>query len=72
MNLSEKLTKVKCWNVYTLLLLLNGMPIATNFENQDFDIVKIFTCYIMTKTKNLTTCTEEIIGKWKTEQKEKK
>lgn len=39
------------------------MPIATNFENQDFDIVKIFTCYIMTKTKNLTTCTEEIIGK---------
>lgn len=44
---------------------------ANNFENQELNIVKIFTCYIMTKTKHLTEQVEEIIVKCKTEQKEK-
>lgn len=44
---------------------------TTNFESQEFNIVKIFTCYIMTKIKHLTEWVEEIIVKCKTEQKEK-
>lgn len=47
------------------------MPMANNFENQELKTVKIFTCYIITKTKHLTEWVEEIIVKCKTEQKEK-
>lgn len=43
------------------------MPMANNFENQELKTAKIFTCYIITKTKHLTEWVEEI----KTEQKEK-